>query len=196
MERDISICSWGTLNPVHKEGICYRKDDCWEVLETLLGRLLHSSKQPACREGRAEGGAGASHAFFHPVFFGCLSYPSLLFPHQPQLLSSIHLMARTLGPGWELNSKHSSPTTYLVGTSIPSPWKMDVLQIQWLNLWNVWIKKFLAFLLVLAVYDSSYDKCFFPQILKDRFLFKCIKTRTASTFCIWGIASKLVSWIC
>ena len=65
---------------------------------------------------------------------------------------------------WTLNTV---PTlTYLFGTNIPSPWKMDFLQIQWLNLWNVWIKKFLAFLPVLAVYDSSYDKYFFPQILK------------------------------
>lgn len=50
-----------------------------EALETLPGRLLHSSKPAAGREGRAEGGAGASHTLFHPVFFCSLSCPSLLF---------------------------------------------------------------------------------------------------------------------
>lgn len=140
------------------------------VRETLPGRFLHSSKQAAAEKGGQKVVLGPHTRSFLPSPSALSPVPPSSFvPLQPQLLSSIHLMARTLGPGWELNSKHSSPTTYLVGTSIPSPWKMDVSQIQWLNLWNIWIKKLLAFLLVLAVCDSSYDKCFFfPKYLNLR----------------------------
>lgn len=110
MKRDISICSWGTLNPIHKEDMCYRKDEYLEVMETLLGALLQSSKQPACQAGRAEVPGPHTRSFILFSFALSPGPPSSFLPHQPQLLYSVHRMVRTLGPGWELNSKHSSPT--------------------------------------------------------------------------------------
>ena len=82
--------------------MCYRKDECLEVMETLLGALLQSSKQPACRAGRA--GVPGPHTRSFVLFSFALSPgpPSSFLPHQPQLLYSVHWMVRTVG--------RSSPT--------------------------------------------------------------------------------------
>lgn len=123
MKRGISICSGGALNPIHKEGMCYRKDECLEVMETLLGALLQSSKQPACRAGRA--GVPGPHTRSFVLFsfaLSLLAHPPLFF-----LISHSFFIQFT---GWLEPWATVLPLTHLFGTSIPSPWKMDFLQIQ------------------------------------------------------------------
>lgn len=128
--QNIGVCSWEPL--IQSIGRHLLQKGWLAVREAAAGRFLHSSKQAAAEKGGAERWCWGLHTVFPPVSFCSLSCPSLLFvPLQPQRFLQFiwWLEPWAQAENWTLNTVLP---TYLVGTSIPSPWKMD---ISWINDW-------------------------------------------------------------